>query len=144
MILCSRLEHWFTPFREKAEAQRGPGCLEHIVSKIIHWYCKEEDKEVVCIICRFQLGVWQSIRPLLLTLLTKLGCGTVVLGAITRMYQVTQSVMATVVFSFAIGVRQWSPTNCLLFISYVNDLIKLRKITVLMMGIGVERNHTKR
>ena len=31
MVLCARLEHWFKPYREQAGAQRGRGCIEHIV-----------------------------------------------------------------------------------------------------------------
>ena len=31
MIMCSRLEHWFKPYREQAGAQKGRGCIEHIV-----------------------------------------------------------------------------------------------------------------
>ena len=32
MILCARLELWYKPHREQAGAQRGRGCLEHIIS----------------------------------------------------------------------------------------------------------------
>lgn len=31
-ILCSRLELWFSPFREQVGAQRGRGCTEHIMT----------------------------------------------------------------------------------------------------------------
>ncbi len=32
MVLCERLNCWFRPFREQAGAQKGRGCLEHIVT----------------------------------------------------------------------------------------------------------------
>ncbi len=51
-------------------------------------------------------------------------CGGVMLIA---MYRVTDSVLGTVIISVAVGVRQGSPTSCLLFILYVYDLIKLVK-----------------
>ena len=38
-------------------------------------------------------------------------------------------VIGTAIITTAIGVRQGSPTSCLLFILYVNDLIKLIKET---------------
>ena len=31
-ILCARLNQWFKPFREQAGAQKGRGCIEHIVA----------------------------------------------------------------------------------------------------------------
>ena len=32
LILCARLNLWFKPFREQAGAQKGRGCIEHIVT----------------------------------------------------------------------------------------------------------------
>ncbi len=49
------------------------------------------------------------------------------LGAIVAMYHVTNSIIGTVVITAAIGVRQGSPTSCLLFIIYVNNLINVKK-----------------
>ncbi len=46
------------------------------------------------------------------------------LAAVAAMYQVTESVLGIAVLAATIGVRQGSPTSCLLFILYVNDLIK--------------------
>ena len=43
------------------------------------------------------------------------------------MYKVTNCVIGTAVIAASIGVRQGSPTSCLLFILFVNDLIKLYK-----------------
>lgn len=49
------------------------------------------------------------------------------LCAVAGMYQVTQSVVGTAVLTVAVVVRQGSPTSCILFMLYVNDLIKLIK-----------------
>ena len=49
------------------------------------------------------------------------------LAALIAMYLITDSVLGTAVITATIGVRQGSPTSCLLFILYVNDLIKLIK-----------------
>ena len=43
------------------------------------------------------------------------------------MYSVTHSVVGVVIVTATIGVRQGSPTSCLLFIIFVNDLIALIK-----------------
>ncbi len=51
----------------------------------------------------------------------------VVMGVICAMYSVTESVIDTAMFVATVGVHQGSPTSCLLFIIYINDLIKLIK-----------------
>ena len=43
------------------------------------------------------------------------------------MHHVTHSVIGASVMAATIGVRQGSPTSCLLFILYINDLIKMIK-----------------
>ncbi len=42
-------------------------------------------------------------------------------------YSVTQSIVGTAVFAVTLGVRQGSPTCCLLFVLYVNELNRLIK-----------------
>ena len=32
LVLSSRLNSWFGPYREQAGSQKGRGCIEHIVS----------------------------------------------------------------------------------------------------------------
>ena len=32
MVLCARLNRWFSPYREQAGSQAGRGCIEHIVT----------------------------------------------------------------------------------------------------------------
>ena len=61
------------------------------------------------------------------TILKHLGCGAVVLLALISMYKTTQCLIGTAMVTATIGVRQGSPTSCLLFVLYVNDLIKLFK-----------------
>ena len=68
-------------------------------------------------------------RNMLFVVLKRLGCGAVMLSVLISMYSVTQSIIGTAIITTAIGVRQGSPTSCLLFILYVNDLIKLIKET---------------
>lgn len=49
------------------------------------------------------------------------------LGAIVAMYHVTNSIIGTMVIATDVGVRQGSPTSCLLFIIYDEDVIKMVK-----------------
>ena len=47
--------------------------------------------------------------------------------ALISMYKTTQSIIGTAIVSASVGVRQGSPTSCLLFVLFVNDMIKLFK-----------------
>ena len=62
---------------------------------------------------------------MLFWVLSRLGCGAVMVAALVAMYSVTQSIIGTALVTATIGVRQGSPTSCLLFIIFVNDLIKM-------------------
>ena len=72
-------------------------------------------------------------RAILFGVLRRLGCGAVMLAALVAMYSVTQSIIGSVLVTASLGVRQGSPTSCLLFIIFVNDLIKMIK-----NGAGVD------
>ncbi len=54
-----------------------------------------------------------------------LRCGPVMLGATVAVCHITKSIPETTVFTTAVRVRHGSPTSCLLFIIYVNDLIRM-------------------
>ena len=56
-----------------------------------------------------------------------MGCGMTMLAAIIAMYQYTNSEIGTAVIAATVGVRQGSPTSCLLFIIFVNVMIKMIK-----------------
>ena len=49
------------------------------------------------------------------------------LAVLVSMYAVTHSIVGTAIVTVSIGVRQGSPTSCLLFIIFVNDLTALIK-----------------
>ena len=57
----------------------------------------------------------------------RLGCGLVMLAALKAMYQRTENVIGDAVITETFGVRQGSPSSCIMFILFVNDLIKLVK-----------------
>ena len=130
MVLCSRLELWFKPFREQAGAQRGRGCLEHIVTlRLLADYAKKKKTKLFLVFVDFSKAYDLVPRHMLYSVLKQLGCGAVMLSVIVAMYSVTQSMVGTAIITSVIGVRQGSPTSCFLFIVYVNDLVKLIKET---------------
>ena len=53
----------------------------------------------------------------------ELGCGTMMLRAIAATYRTTTMLLRSAVITSSIGVRQGSPTSCLLFTILVNKLI---------------------
>ena len=130
MVLCNRLELWFKPYREQAGAQKGRGCLEHIVSlRLLTDYSRRKKKKLFITFVDFSKAYDLVPRQMLFSVLKNLGCGAAMLSAIAAMYSVTQSIIGTAIVSTVIGVRQGSPTSCFLFIVYVNDLVKLIKNT---------------
>ena len=130
MVLCNRLELWFKPYREQAGAQKGRGCIEHIVTlRLLIDYAKKKKIKLFITFVDFSKAYDVVPRDMLFMVLRQLGCGAAMLSVIVAMYSVTKSILGTAIISTLIGVRQGSPTSCLLFIIYVNELIKLLKET---------------
>ncbi len=57
-----------------------------------------------------------------------MGCGMIMLAAIIAMYNVTESIVGCAVVTSTVGVRQGLSTSCLLFVIYVDELIKMMKM----------------
>ena len=130
MVLCERLERWYVPPREQAGAQKGRGCLEHIVTlRILTDFARKKKKTLYVTFIDFIQAYDLVPRKMLFAILKRLGCGAVMLAALVAIYSKTDSVLGTVLIASMMGVRQGSPTSCILFIIFVNDLIKLIKET---------------
>ena len=128
MILSSRLQQWFIPHREQAGAQPKRGCLEHIVTlRMLVDTAKRKKKKLFITFVDFSQAYDRVSRKKLFSLMKNMGCGMVMLGALVAMYKSTQSIIGTAIITATIGVRQGSPTSCLLFILYVNEMIKIIK-----------------
>ena len=66
----------------------------------------------------------QVPRGKMFMVLKSLGCGSVMLTAITAMYKVTTCILGTTIIQLSIGVRQGSPTSCFLFVMFVDVLVR--------------------
>ena len=127
-ILCRRLQLWFKPDREQAGGQKGRGCIEHIVTlRLIADYAFRKKIKLYIIFVDFSQAYDKVSRVVLFSILKHLGCGAVMLLALISMYKTTQSIIGTAIVSASVGVRQGSPTSCLLFVLFVNDMIQLFK-----------------
>ena len=128
MILCKRLQLWFNPYREQAGSQRGRGCLEHITTlRLITDFAAKKKIKLYIVFVDFAQAYDKVSRVVLFSILKRLGCGATMLLALITMYKMTQSVIGTALITASVGVRQGSPTSCLLFVLFVNDLIKIFK-----------------
>ena len=128
MILCSRLHQWFKPCREQAGAQRKRGCLEHIVTlRLLTDSARRRKKKLFVVFIGFSKAYDTMQRPKLFMTLKRLGCGMVMLAAVVAMYHITQSVLGSAVATSTVGVRQGLSTSCILFVIYVDQLIKMVK-----------------
>ena len=126
MILCKRLQLWFQPYREQAGSQRGRGCLEHITTlRLITDFAAKRKIKLYIVFVDFAQAYDKVSRVVLFSILKRLGCGATMLLALIAMYKTTQSVIGTTLITASVGVRQGSPTSCLLFVLFVNDLIKI-------------------
>ena len=135
LMLSSRLSSWFVPFREQAGSQKDRGRTEHIVTlRLVMDMAKRKILKLFVTFVDFRMAYDKVPRDMLLLTLKIIGCGAVMLAILVSMYTVTQSVVGTAVVAATIGVRHGSPTSCILFIIYVNNLIALIKNNCGMIG----------
>ncbi len=129
MVLCSRIMQWFTPYREQAGSQAKRGCIEHIITlRLLLELAKKKKLPLFVTLVDFTQAYDRVPRATLFNVLLRLGCGAVMLAALVSMYSAaTHSIIGTAIVSATVGVRQGSPTSCILFVLFINDLIKLLK-----------------
>ena len=128
LILCNRLMQWFSPYREQAGGQPKRGCMEHITTlRILLDIARRKKFPLFVTFVDFSQAYDRVPRDALMGVLRRLGCGAVMLAALVAMYSVTHSVLGTAVLTATVGVRQGSPTSCILFVLFINDLVKLLK-----------------
>jgi len=127
-LLNNRLTLWYIPCREQAGAQLKRGCVELIVTlRLIIDRCLRRREPLFIAFIDFSKAYDRVPRNYLLTLLKSLGCGVVMLTALTSLFWVTQFVLGTTIITAVIGVKQGSPTSCFLFILFVDEFVRLVK-----------------
>ena len=117
MVLSARLSQWFVPYREQAGSQAGRGSIEHIVTlRLLMDVARRKKKKLFITFVDFSKAYDCVPRYKLFMKLKQLGCGATMLMALVAMYQYTNSVIGTALIAATIGVRQGSPTSCILFV----------------------------
>ena len=57
------------------------------------------------------------------------------LQAIKAMYTCTKNILRSAVINAAVGVRQGSPSSCLLFVIYIDHVVRMLKGAVVTDGV---------
>jgi hypothetical protein len=129
-LIHNRLMKWYAPRRERAGAQPKRGCPEHYVAlrMIIDLFMKSKTPLFIAFI-DFSKAYDRVPRSYMLKLLKTLGCGKVMLAALTSMYTVTQFLLGTTLVTAVLGVKQGSPSSCFLFILFVDELVRFVKLS---------------
>ena len=128
MVLAGRLSQWFKPCREQAGSQAGRGCVEHIVTLRLFMDIARRKKLKLFVTFVDYSKAYDTVpRHKLFQVLKNMGCGATMILALIAMYQCTNSIIGTAMFAATIGVRQGSPTSCILFIIYVDVMVKMIK-----------------
>ena len=128
MVLSARLSEWFIPYREQAVSQAGRGCMDHVVTlRLLMDVARRKKMKLFVTFIDFSKAYDSVPRYKLFLLLKQMGCGMTMLLALVAMYRCTSSVIGTAIVAATIGVRQGSPTSCILFVLYVNVMIKMLK-----------------
>ena len=122
MVPYDKIGKWFKPYREQAGSQAGSGCQEHLVTlQLLTDVARRKKIKLFITFVDFTRAYDKVPRNTLFYILKRLGCGTVMLFAITAMYKVTECMVGTAIVTASVGVRQGRSTSCLLFFIFIND-----------------------
>lgn len=127
-VIGKRLSNWYQPCREQAGSQKGRDCIEHIMTvRLLIDYARKTRKKLYILFIDFEKAYDKVRRDKLLDLLKSAGCGRLMLEILKTIYRNTKFLFKTVVILANLGVKQGSSASSLLFIVYVDKMIKMVK-----------------
>lgn len=128
MLIMKRLSIWCSIDKCQAGAQKGRGCVEQILSlRLLIDLAKSKKEKLYVLFVDYSKAYDKVPRLKLLEYLKSLGCGKRMLLAIQGMYKCTRNILKSALIESSIGVRQGAPTSCLLFVIYIDKMIKMLK-----------------
>ncbi|CAL4246672.1 unnamed protein product, partial [Meganyctiphanes norvegica] len=134
-LLLNRLTLWSYIDKCQAGAQKGRGCIEQMLTlRLLMDLAKFKKRKLYILFIDFSKAYDKVPRNKLIEYMKSLGCGRVLLYAIQNMYKCTYNVLNSIKISTSSGVRQGAPTSCLLFIMYVDKMVKMIKEAVPLDG----------
>ena len=127
-LIMNRLLLWCSIDKCQAGAQKGRSCLEQIFTlRMLSNFAIYRKQKLYVLFIDYSKAYDRVSRQKLIEVLKSLGCGKVMLSAIQSMYKCTKNILKTAVIDSTIGVRQGAPSSCLLFVIYINEMIKMLK-----------------
>ena len=127
-ILYNRLELWYKPTREQAGAQKNRGSLEQILTiRLLIDYARKSKKKLYLLYIDFEKAYDKVPRRKLMEELKHIGCGQLFLKVLTAIYSCTKMIMKSAIIIASRGVRQGAATSVLLFIIYIDRMVKILK-----------------
>ncbi len=125
-LILNRLKLWTSIDKCQAGAQSGRGCVEQIMTlRLLCDLANYKKKKLYMLFIDYSKAYDRVPRGKLLELLKSRGCGKVMLRAIQAMYSCTQSVLRSATIDATVGVRQGSPSSCLLFTIYMDEVVRM-------------------
>lgn len=130
-LLLNRLRLWYSIDKCQAGGQKGRSCLEQILSlRLLIDFALFKKLKLYIVFIDFSKAYDRVPRNKLVEYMRSIGCGRVMLYALRGMYRCTYNVLKSAVISASAGVRQGAPTSCLLFVVYIDKMIKMiRQVT---------------
>ena len=124
-ILNKRFSLWYRPRPEQTGAQAGKGCIEQILSlRLLIAYAKSRRLKLWILFVDFTQAYDRVPRDKLLQELKRAGCGKRFVLAIRAMYVCTKYILKSAIISASAGVKQGAPISCLLFVFYLDIMIR--------------------
>ena len=124
-LLYQRMSIWFKPEFEQAGSQKGRDCIEQILTlRLLCDYVKKKRKKLFLLYIDFEKAYDKIPRRKLIEELKLLGCGGRFINIIAAIYSNINFLFKTVSIATSVGVKQGAATSCLLFLLYVDRLIK--------------------
>ncbi len=124
-ILNNRLKLWYRPTPEQAGAQSGRSCQEQILAlRLLIAYAVAKKVKLWIMFVDFSKAYDRVPRYKLLDELKLAGCGKRFLLMLKAMYMCTKFVLRSAIICASAGVKQGAPLSCLLFVFYVDIMVK--------------------
>ena len=134
-LLLNRLILWSAIDKCQAGAQKGRGCIEQIMTlRLLIDLAKKEKRKLYVLFIDFSKAYDKVPRNKMIEHMKSMGCGRIMLLALKNMYRNTVNVLNTIKIDTSSGVRQGAPTSCLLFIMYVDKMVRMIKEAVPVDG----------
>lgn len=127
-LILNRLMLWCHIDKCQAGAQKGRSCLEQILTlRLLIDFVKNKRLKLYVLFIDYSKAYDRVPRHKLIEVLKSRGCGRVMLRAIQAMFTCTKNVLKSAVIDATVGVRQGAPSSCLLFIIYMDVMVRMLK-----------------